>query len=81
MEDEPRQISDVGTADLYEARHMINSITVIFMVLAGVSLVVYSMTVPMPFGTGSEDDLVHNLALLMSGFFGGLAYLSSREDQ
>jgi len=35
----------------------------------------------MPFGTGSEDDLVHNLALLMSGFFGGLAYLSSREDQ
>ena len=81
MEDESRQISDVGTADLYEAGHMISSLTTFFIVLAGVCLVVYSMTVPMPMGTGTEDDLVHNLALLMSGFFGGIAWLSYREDQ
>ena len=81
MEDVARQISDVGSADLYEARIMMTGLTVFFAGLAGVSLVVYSVTVPMPFGTGSEDDLVHTLSLYGFAFFGGIAYLSYQEDQ
>ena len=60
---------------------MITGLTVFFAVLSGASLVVYSMTVPMPFGTGTEDDFVHTLSLYGFAFFGGIAYLSYREDQ
>ena len=41
----------------------------------------YSMTVPMPFGSGTEDDFVHTLSLYGFAFFGGIAYLSYKEDQ
>ena len=80
MEDESRQISDVGTADLYEAGHMISSLTAFFMVLAGVCLVLYAITVPLPY-QGETDSFVHTLSLYGFGFFGMIAYLSSREDQ
>ena len=60
---------------------MISGLTVFFMALSAVSLVLYSMTVPMPFGSGTEDDLIHTLSLYASVFFGGIAYLSYKEDQ
>lgn len=80
MEDESRQISDVGTADLYEAGHMISSLTAFFIVLAGVCLVLYAITVPLPY-QGETDSFVHTLSLYGFGFFGMIAYLSGREDQ
>ncbi len=58
-----------------------SGLTLFFLLLAGLSLVLYSMTVPMPFGSGTEDDFVHTLSLYGFGFFGGIAYLSYREDQ
>ena len=58
-----------------------SGLTLIFLSLAGFSLVLYSMTVPLPFGAGTEDDFVHTLSLYGFAFFGGLAYLSYKEDQ
>ena len=58
-----------------------SGITGFFVGCSAFSLIVYSMTVPMPLGSGTEDDLTHTLSLLASVFFGGIAYLSYREDQ
>jgi|TARA_A100001388_G_scaffold152195_1_gene113095 hypothetical protein len=58
-----------------------SGLTLFFLLLAGFSLVLYSMTVPMPFGSGTEDDFAHTLSLYGFAFFGGLAYLSYKEDQ
>ena len=60
---------------------MMSPLTIFFIALSGASLVLYAMTVPMPFGTGTEDDFVHTLSLYGFVFFGGIAYLSHREDQ
>ena len=58
-----------------------SGITGFFIGCSAASLIVYSMTVPMPFGSGTEDDLIHTLSLYASVFFGGLSYLSYKEDQ
>jgi len=58
-----------------------SGLTLFFLIMAGFSLVLYSMTVPMPFGSGTEDDFVHTLSLYGFAFFGGIAYLSYKEDQ
>ena len=58
-----------------------SGLTLFFLIIAGFSLVLYSMTVPMPFGSGTEDDFVHTLSLYGFAFFGGIAYLSYKEDQ
>ena len=60
---------------------MMSPLTIFFIALYGASLVLYSMTVPMPFGSGTEDDFVHTLSLYGFAFFGGIAYLSHKEDQ
>ncbi len=60
---------------------MMSPLTIFFMALSGASLVLYSVTVPMPFGSGTEDDFVHTLSLYAFAFFGGIAYLSHKEDQ
>ena len=58
-----------------------SGLTLFFLLLSGFGLVLYSMTVPMPFGSGTEDDFVHTLSLYGFAFFGGIAYLSYKEDQ
>ena len=57
-----------------------SGLTVFFIALSAVSLVLYSMTVPLPY-QGETDSFVHTLSLYGFGFFGVIAYLSSREDQ
>ena len=57
-----------------------SSLTVFFTVLAGVCLVLYAMTVPLPY-QGETDSFVHTLSLYGFGFFGMIAYLSSQEDK
>jgi len=57
-----------------------SSLTVFFIALSGVSLVLYSMTVPLPY-QGETDSFAHTLSLYAFAFFGGIAYLSYREDQ
>ena len=57
-----------------------SGLTVFFIALSGVSLVLYSFTVPLPY-QGETDSFVHTLSLYGFGFFGVIAYLSSREDQ
>ena len=57
-----------------------SGLTVFFIALSGVSLVLYSMTVPLPYQP-ETDSFVHTLSLYGFAFFGGIAYLSYREDQ
>ena len=54
--------------------------TLFWVVLAGACLMLYAMTVPLPY-QGETDSFTHDMALYGSAFFGGIAYLSSREDQ
>ena len=81
MEDGAGEISAVGDQYLYEARSMtMSSLTTFFMMLAGACLVLYAMTVPLPY-QGETDSFVHTLSLYGFGFFGMIAYLSSQEDK
>ena len=57
-----------------------SGLTIFFVTLSAASLVLYSMTVPLPY-EGETDSFVHTLSLYGSAFFGGIAYLSYREDQ
>ena len=57
-----------------------SSLTVFFTVMSAVFLVVYALTVPLPY-QGETDSLVHTLSLYGFGFFGVIAYLSHKEDQ
>ena len=57
-----------------------SGLTIFFITLSGASLVLYSLTVPLPY-QGETDSFVHTLSLYGFGFFGVIAYLSSREDQ
>ena len=59
---------------------MISSLTTFFIVLAGACLVLYAVTVPLPY-QGETDSFIHTLSLYGFGFFGMIAYLSSKEDQ
>jgi len=57
-----------------------SGLTVFFIVLSGVSLVLYAVTVPLPY-QGETDSFVHTLSLYGFVFFGGIAWLSYKEDQ
>ena len=55
-------------------------LTIFFVTLSAASLVLYSLTVPLPY-QGETDSFVHTLSLYGFAFFGGTAYLSYQEDQ
>ena len=57
-----------------------SGLTMFFIALSGASLVLYSMTVPLPY-EGETDSFVHTVSLYGFAFFGGIAYLSYQEDQ
>lgn len=57
-----------------------SGLTIFFITLSGASLVLYSMTVPLPY-QGETDSFTHTLSLYGFAFFGVIAYLSYREDQ
>ena len=57
-----------------------SGLTVFFITLSGASLVLYSLTVPLPY-QGETDSFVHTLSLYGFAFFGGIAWLSYKEDQ
>ena len=57
-----------------------SGLTIFFIGLSGASLVLYAMTVPLPY-EGETDSFVHTLSLYGFAFFGGIAYLSYKEDQ
>ena len=51
-----------------------------WVVLAGACLMLYAVTVPLPY-QGETDSFTHDMALYGSAFFGGIAWISYREDQ
>ena len=55
-------------------------LTIFFVTLSAASLVLYSLTVPLPY-QGETDSFVHTVSLYGFVFFGGIAWLSYREDQ
>ena len=57
-----------------------SGLTMFFIALSGASLVLYSLTVPLPY-EGEPDSFVHTVSLYGFAFFGGIAYLSYQEDQ
>ena len=57
-----------------------SGLTIFFVTLSAASLVLYSLTVPLPY-QGETDSFIHTLSLYGFVFFGGIAYLSYREDQ
>jgi len=57
-----------------------SGLTMFFVTLSAASLVLYSMTVPLPY-QGETDSFVHTLSLYGFVFFGGIAWLSYREGQ
>ena len=57
-----------------------SGLTIFFVTLSAASLVLYSLTVPLPY-QGETDSFVHTLSLYGFAFFGGIAYLSSKEDK
>ena len=57
-----------------------SGLTIFFVTFSAASLVLYSMTVPLPY-EGETDSFVHTVSLYGFAFFGGIAYLSYQEDQ
>ena len=57
-----------------------SGLTIFFVTLSAASLVLYAITVPLPY-QGETDSFVHTLSLYGFAFFGGIAYLSYREDK
>jgi len=59
-----------------------SGLTVFFLILAGVSFTVFAVTVPLPWLPDQDKAaFVHEMSLIMSVFFAGLAWISSTEDQ
>ena len=59
-----------------------SGLTVFFLTLAGVSFTVFAVTVPLPWLPEQDTEaFVHEMALIMTVFFAGLAWISSTEDQ
>ena len=59
-----------------------SGLTVFFLILAGVAFAVFAVTVPLPWLPDQDTAaFVHEMSLIMSVFFAGLAWISSTEDQ
>ena len=59
-----------------------SGLTIFFLILAGVAFAVFAVTVPLPWLPDPDTAaFVHEMSLIMSVFFAGLAWISSTEDQ
>ena len=59
-----------------------SGLTIFFLTLAGVSFTVFAVIVPLPWLPDQDTAaFVHEMALIMTVFFAGLAWISSQEDQ